>query len=193
MMTSSNGNIFRVTSPLCGEFTGPGEFHTQKPVTRNFHVFFDLHLNKGLSKQLWGWWFETLSRPLWRQCNGISDAEPPFYTQCMQHNEECICNYENERAQNLTRWNETHPGTMKLPIHSHITAYQIEYETFLVNEKCSSSQLIVMKWYQTTKTDQRCMAISITLQFSIIDGFVIENFSAMPNVLKGKKVCVLYR
>ena len=25
-MTSSNGNIFRVTGPLCGEFTGPGEF-----------------------------------------------------------------------------------------------------------------------------------------------------------------------
>ena len=29
MMTSSNGNIFRVTGPLCGEFTGPGEFPTQ--------------------------------------------------------------------------------------------------------------------------------------------------------------------
>ena len=28
MMTSSNGNIFRVTGPLCGEFTGPGEFPT---------------------------------------------------------------------------------------------------------------------------------------------------------------------
>ena len=26
MMTSSNGNIFRVTGPLCGEFTGPGKF-----------------------------------------------------------------------------------------------------------------------------------------------------------------------
>ena len=25
-MTSSNGNIFRVTDHLCGEFTGPGEF-----------------------------------------------------------------------------------------------------------------------------------------------------------------------
>ena len=24
LMTSSNGNIFRVTGPLCGEFTGPG-------------------------------------------------------------------------------------------------------------------------------------------------------------------------
>ena len=28
MMTSSNGNIFRVTGPLCGGFTGPGEFPT---------------------------------------------------------------------------------------------------------------------------------------------------------------------
>ena len=45
MMTSSNGNIFRVTGPLCGEFTGPGEFTTQRPVTRSFGVFFDLRLN----------------------------------------------------------------------------------------------------------------------------------------------------
>ena len=50
MMTSSNGNIFRVTGPLCGEFTGPGEFPTQRPVTRSFDVFFDLRLNKRLSK-----------------------------------------------------------------------------------------------------------------------------------------------
>ena len=39
------------------------------PVTRSFDVFFDLRLNKRLSKQSWGWWFETLSRPLWRHCN----------------------------------------------------------------------------------------------------------------------------
>ena len=31
--------------------------------------FFDLRLNKRLSKQSWGWCFETLSRPLWRHCN----------------------------------------------------------------------------------------------------------------------------
>ena len=59
MMTSSNGNIFRITGPLCGEFTGPGEFPTQRPVTRSFDVSFDLCLNKRLSKQPWGWWFET--------------------------------------------------------------------------------------------------------------------------------------
>ena len=45
MMTSSNGNIFRVTGPLCGEFTGPSEFPTQRPVTWSFDVFFDLRLN----------------------------------------------------------------------------------------------------------------------------------------------------
>ena len=38
MMTSSNGNIFRVTSPLCGEFTGPGEFPAQRPMKRIFDV-----------------------------------------------------------------------------------------------------------------------------------------------------------
>ena len=70
MMTSSNGNIFRVTGPLCGEFTGPGEFPTQMPVTRSFDVSFDLRLNKRVSKQPWGWWFETPSWSLLRQCNG---------------------------------------------------------------------------------------------------------------------------
>ena len=70
MMTSSNGNIFCVTGPLCGEFTGP---RWQRPVTRNFGVFFDLHLNKRLRKQSWGWWFETPSRPLWRHCDVVCE------------------------------------------------------------------------------------------------------------------------
>ena len=72
MMTSSNGNIFRVTGLLCGEFTGPGEFPAQRPVTRSFDVFFDLRLNKRLSKQPWGWLFETSSWSLWRQCNDLT-------------------------------------------------------------------------------------------------------------------------
>ena len=42
---------------------------SQRPVTRSFDVFFDLRLNKRLSKQSWGWWFETLPCPLWRHCN----------------------------------------------------------------------------------------------------------------------------
>ena len=69
MMTSSNGNIFRVTGHLCGKFTGHRWIPAQRPVTRTFDVFFDLCLNKRLSKQSWSWWFETLSLPLWRHCN----------------------------------------------------------------------------------------------------------------------------
>ena len=67
-MTSSNGNIFRVTGHLCGEFTGPRWIPRTKASDASFDVFFDLRLNKRLSKQSWGWWFETLSRPLWRHC-----------------------------------------------------------------------------------------------------------------------------
>ena len=61
--------FYRVTGPLCGDFTGPGEFPTQRPVTRIFDVFIDLRLNKRLSEQPWGWWFETPSWSLWRHCN----------------------------------------------------------------------------------------------------------------------------
>ena len=57
---------------LCaGNSPVTGGFPAQRPVTRSFHVFCDLHLNKRLSKQSWGWWFETLSRPLWRHRNDI--------------------------------------------------------------------------------------------------------------------------
>ena len=62
-------NIIRVTDHLSGVPPVRGEFQAQRPVTRSFDVLCDLHLNKRLSKQSWGWWFETLSRPLWRYCN----------------------------------------------------------------------------------------------------------------------------
>ena len=39
MMTSSNGNIFRVTGPLCGNSPVTGEFPAQRPVRRGFYVF----------------------------------------------------------------------------------------------------------------------------------------------------------
>ena len=55
---------------LCaGNSPVTGEFPSQRPVTRSFDVFFDLCLNKRLSKQSWGWWSETPSSSLWRHCN----------------------------------------------------------------------------------------------------------------------------
>ena len=64
MMTSSNCNIFRVTGPFCGEFTG----HQWIPRTESSDVSVDLHLNKRRSKPA-SWWFKKPSRLLWRHCN----------------------------------------------------------------------------------------------------------------------------
>ena len=52
-----------------------GEFPAQRPATRSFDVFFDQRPNKRLSKQTWGWWFETHSPPLWRHSNEIIETQ----------------------------------------------------------------------------------------------------------------------
>ena len=70
IMTSWNVNIFHVTGPLCGDFTGDQWLPLTKTGNAEFDVFFDLRLNKRLSKQSWDWWFEMPSCPLWRHCNG---------------------------------------------------------------------------------------------------------------------------
>ena len=68
-----------------------GEFPAQRPVTRSFDVFLDLRLNGRLSKQSWGWWFETPSRTLWRHSNalGLSGELPPGWDsggiRCWRH------------------------------------------------------------------------------------------------------------
>ena len=62
-MSSSNGNIFRVSGPL---FTGH----------RSFDVFFDLGLNKRFSKQSKRWWCETPSCSLCSHPNDTLLWEP---------------------------------------------------------------------------------------------------------------------
>ena len=63
---------FSALLALCaGNSPVAGEFPAQRPVTWSFDVFFSLHLNKRLSKQSWGWWFEMPSRSLWRHCNVV--------------------------------------------------------------------------------------------------------------------------
>ena len=52
-----------------GIHCSPVNSQHKRPVTGSFDVFFDLRLNKRLSKQSWGRWFETISCPLWRHHN----------------------------------------------------------------------------------------------------------------------------
>ena len=61
---------FSALLDICaGNSPVPGELPAQRPVTRSFDHFSDLRLNERLRKQAWGWWFDTLPRPLWRQSN----------------------------------------------------------------------------------------------------------------------------
>ena len=64
---------FSALLTICaGNSTVPGEFPTQRPVTRSFDVSFDLRPNKRLSTKSWGWWFETPSCSSWRHRNGMT-------------------------------------------------------------------------------------------------------------------------
>ena len=90
-----------------------GEIPAQRLVTRSFDVVFDIHLNKRLSKQAWGWWFETPSRPLWRHSNGSSQI-CQYFQSSMWHNIEissrCVCRFGHHvrvlRAKHQHGWGE---------------------------------------------------------------------------------------
>ena len=140
MMTSSNGNIFGVTGHLCGEFTGPGEFPAQRPVTRSFDVFFDLHLNNRLSKQSRGWWFETLSCPLWRQCNAkyfgrMTAYSKPFEQLLINTNQVLNMNI----YPNCATWRL--PDTNISPRGMWLLCTRIWYASYLLIFKCSFQEI----------------------------------------------------
>ena len=58
-----------------------GGFHSQRPVTWSFDVFFYLRLNKRLGKQSRRQWFETPSLSLWRHYNNRSECNLKKYAQ----------------------------------------------------------------------------------------------------------------
>ena len=71
-MTSSNGNIFRVTDPLCGEFTGHRWIPRTKGQWRGALMFSLIcaWINGWVNNR--DWWSHTPSRPLWCHCNNGS-------------------------------------------------------------------------------------------------------------------------
>ena len=79
--------IFSVLLAICAENSPvTGEFSIERPVMRDFDVFFDLCLNKWLSKQSWGWWFEMSSRPLCCHCNVKAAVAQLFVQQLVEAN-----------------------------------------------------------------------------------------------------------
>ena len=90
-------------SPITGEFT------VQRPVTRSFDVFFYLRLNKRSNKQSWGWWFETPSHPLWRNCNDIVDIYPETCMPSVQSHISIASEWQS------THWTPHGMETLSLP------------------------------------------------------------------------------
>ena len=72
IMTSLSGNISALLALCKGNPPVTGGFPSQRPVTRSFDVFFDLCLNKRLSKQSRRGAFESPSRSFWRHCNACA-------------------------------------------------------------------------------------------------------------------------
>ena len=94
---------FSALLALCAENSPvPGEFPTQRPVTRSFDVFFDLRLNKRLSKQPWGWWFETPSWSWWRHRNDSHNFSKVLVTKrwCCFYISSIIANFVDSEERN---------------------------------------------------------------------------------------------
>ena len=69
MITSPIETIPALLALCAGNSPVTSEFPSQRPVTQSFDVFFDLHLNKRLSKQSSQRWFETPAHSLCCHCN----------------------------------------------------------------------------------------------------------------------------
>ena len=66
------GTFSELLEVCAGNLLVTGEFPSQGPMMWSFDIFLGLCLNKGLSKQSWGWWFEMPSSSLWCHCNEIT-------------------------------------------------------------------------------------------------------------------------
>ena len=145
---SWNGNIFRVSGYLCREFTDHRGIPRQRPVTRCLGVFFDLRLNKRLSKQSWGRRFETPSHPLWCHCNVLL-----LFLFSQHHNESLIRHQMWSHDASNQRWLTVHwicithsLGIKMAAISQTIFSNAFWNETFCILIKISPKLTITQHW-----------------------------------------------
>ena len=133
---------FSALLDICaGNSPVPGDFPAQKPVTQSFHVFFDLRLNKRLSKQSRGWWFETPSHPLWRHCNGSDVAWENIVTTFGIY----LVHVNPEHVHILWVYHYKHVILIKLPLHRPSSDLLAAF-TIAMNKYCISLRPLRMKY-----------------------------------------------
>ena len=118
---------FSALLALCaGNSPVSGEFPAQRPVTRSFDVSFDLRLDRRLSKQSWGWWFETLSRSLWRHRNvGLCSCLHALVSMALRIRRLYKANFSVPLFSHFLEWT-------KYCLHYHVRIQLICGETWLV-------------------------------------------------------------
>ena len=109
---------FSALLALCaGKSLVTGEFPAQRPVTRS--------LNKRLSKQPRGCWFETPSRPLWHQCTVLSLLSriiPALGSRWIKTYIQCGISVS------LTHWGQDKMAAILLPKYSNAFWWMEMYE-----------------------------------------------------------------
>ena len=125
---------FSALLALCaGNSPATGEFPSQMPVTWSFDVSFGLCLNERLSKQSWGWWFETPSRSLWHHSNVKSETETAVRSKLVKHVSHSAVIYILH-----------HPSKRRLQIHEERTFCSQQNSRFKVKFRwCVYIKLIV--------------------------------------------------
>ena len=164
---------------MCGEFIGPRWIPRTKAsdaelwcflwsasVTRSLHVFSDLRPNKPLSKQSWCCWFETLSRPLWRHCNG----KWAFLHFSTNHSLlPCASQYAKTANLSSTTDSETQINLKWSEVKKHLKINTITHRLFLG---------VLVYWQQWIKcTTEQMMRLSLYIYQKpspILEGFILR-------------------
>ena len=156
MMTSSNGNIFHVTGPLCGEFTGHRWIPLKKASDMELDVFFDLHLNKWFSKQSWGWWFETLSCSLCRHCH-VYDRPIDIWPPNFNWEANCSLLWGSLMSMNLYQWHREFHMKFEIEIPKQ-TEVMLLWKPFCACKWMKTCKKIDNFFYPPNSTDFKTVA-----------------------------------
>ena len=112
-------------------------YATERPVKRSFDVFVDLHQNKRLSKQSWGWWFETPLRLLWSHCN----VPGTHYSQGWLYLGSPLEEHENMRIVALDC------KLLEGNVSTIIFRYWCGFEYVAVNENLAACRIYAAAWF----------------------------------------------
>ena len=100
--------------------------------------FFYLRPNKRLSKQPWGWWFETPSWLLWRQCNDMIYNGDGNGKTCFTRTSAPRCNYYNQSTVRCHAF-VMHHGNKNRTVVSNCVMFDLKITTHWQMPKSHSS------------------------------------------------------